>query len=85
MRRLETISEKDPGLFATHPPTQVRSERLKDHLIYSQFGTTYRTTTGYDDYLGEYKGVSAYSNGPNTGSGDYQKYKWQCVDYIKRF
>jgi len=34
------------------------------------------------DEIGSYKGVPAYSNGANTGTGDG---KYQCVEYVKRF
>jgi len=32
--------------------------------------------------IGSYQGVTAYSNGPDTGTGNGY---WQCVEYIKRF
>lgn len=50
MRRLETLHEKTPDpltrLFATHPPTQERSETIKGFLFESATGSDYKTLTG---------------------------------------
>jgi len=66
MRRLETLSKRDPSpferLFMTHPPTHERAEALKDAFLRFTLGSDYRAlaaerTEGYlpDDGLAKFK------------------------------
>lgn len=88
MRRLECESKKTPDpferLLATHPPTKERSEYLKDMYLIETTGITYKEASAGQKVrvIGEYKGVPAYSNEKNTGTGEGP---WQCVEYVKRF
>ncbi len=66
----------------------VKPQEQKEDKIISQFEVPAGTA------IDEYKGISVYSNGDNymsshglnfSPSGYYYGYKWQCVEFVKRF
>ncbi len=63
---------------------EITSILLVAGIIAMLFSGTATALKNSGEYIGEYKGVIAYSNGANTGTA-YGDLAYQCVGYVKRF